>query len=155
MRKRHLCTTFKLRTNSFCCLREGLEVFIKVTSKADRWKESEKSFTKNWFLIVVFSIMSLLSKLLTPPSADKKNMFSTLRFYTNDVLSWILFQPITARLFPIAAPFPALFILMIPLDKCQMKSFENINISIKVKFFVWKTFFFDKKFWKFFFTSAE
>ena len=35
MRERHLCTTFKLRTNSFCWQRAGLEVLIKVTSKAD------------------------------------------------------------------------------------------------------------------------
>ena len=31
MRKRHLCTTFKLRTNSFCRQRAGLEVLTKVT----------------------------------------------------------------------------------------------------------------------------
>ena len=74
--------------------------------------------------------MSLLSKLLTPPSDDKKNS------YTNDTLSSILFRPITAQLFPIAAPFPALSILTIPLDKCQMKSFENINILIKVELFL-------------------
>ena len=40
---------------------------------------------------------------------------------------------ITARLFRIATPFPALSILTIFLDKHQMKSFENINILIKVK----------------------
>ena len=38
------CTTFKLRTNSFCRHRVGLEVLIKVTSNADGWKESEKKF---------------------------------------------------------------------------------------------------------------
>ena len=38
------------------------------------------------------------------------------------------FQPIIARLFPIATPFSALSILTILLDKHQMKSFENINI---------------------------
>ena len=52
--------------------------------------------------------------------------------YTNDVLSLILFQPITAWLVSIAAPFLALSILMILHDKCQMKSFENINILIKI-----------------------
>ena len=36
MRERHLCTTFQLRMNSFCRQRVGLEVLIKVTSKADR-----------------------------------------------------------------------------------------------------------------------
>ena len=43
MRERHLCTTFKLRTNSSCRQRAGLEALIKVTLKADRWKKSEKS----------------------------------------------------------------------------------------------------------------
>ena len=60
--------------------------------------------------------------------------------YTNDALSLILLQPITARLFPIAAPFPALSILTIPLDKCQMKSFETIII-----FYQSKTFLFEKR----------
>ena len=31
MRERHLCTIFKLQTNSFCRQRMGLEVLIKVT----------------------------------------------------------------------------------------------------------------------------
>ena len=61
--------------------------------------------------------------------------------YTNDALSAILFQPITAPLFPLATPFPALSILMILLDKHQMKSFKSINILIKVKLFCWKVFF--------------
>ena len=59
----------------------------------------------------------------------------------------ILFQPITARLFPIAIPFPALSVLTILLDKQLMKSFENINILIKVKLFVGKSFFFQKSFY--------
>ena len=77
--------------------------------------------------------MSLLSNLLTPPSANKKNSFSTKRLYANKALTSILFQPITAWLFPIAAPFPVLSILTIPLDKCHTKSFENIDFLIKVK----------------------
>ena len=47
MREHHLCATFKLITNSFRQKGARLEVLIKVTSKADRWKESEKIFTKN------------------------------------------------------------------------------------------------------------
>ena len=62
-------------------------------------------------------------------------MFS-LKFYTNDARSAILFHPITARIFPIAIPFPALSILTILLDKQLMKSFENINILIKVKLLI-------------------
>ena len=47
--------------------------------------------------------------------------------------------------FLIATPFPALSILTILLDKHQVKSFENINILIKVQLFVGKSFFFSKK----------
>ena len=47
LRERHLCTTFKLYKNFFCEQRAGLEVLIKLTSKADRWKQSGKSFTKS------------------------------------------------------------------------------------------------------------
>ena len=43
----------------------------------------------------------LSSKLLTPPSAVKKNSCTAQRLYTNDAFSLVLFQPITARLFPI------------------------------------------------------
>ena len=71
MRERHLCRTFKLYKNSFCQLRAGLEVLKKVTSKADRWKQSGKSFTKNWFRIAFFSITKnvfcyLLAKFFLP-----------------------------------------------------------------------------------------
>ena len=66
---------------------------------------------------------------------------------TNGALSAILFQPITARLFPIAVHFSALSILTILRDKQLMKSFENINILIKVKLFCWKKFFFQKSFY--------
>ena len=74
-----------------------------------------------------------------------KNSFSTERLYTKDALLMILFQPITARHFLIAAPFPACPMLTIPLDKRQMKSFENINILIEVKLFCLKNFCFSKK----------
>ena len=57
----------------------------------------------------------------------------------------ILFLQITARLFSIAAPLPALSILTIFQDKCQMKRFEDINILIKVKLFCLKTLFFLEK----------
>ena len=64
LRERHLCATFKLYKNSFCQQRAGLEVLIKVTSKADRWKQSGKSFTKNWFLIAFFSIAKIVFHLM-------------------------------------------------------------------------------------------
>ena len=81
---------------------------------------------------------SPLSKLLTLPSADKKNSCTAQRLHTNDALSLILYTPITAWVFSIPAPLPALSILTIFLDKCQMKSFEHINILNKVKLFCLK-----------------
>ena len=48
----------------------------------------------------------------------------------------------------LTAPFFALSILMIFLDKCQMKSLENISILIKVKLFFGKRFYLKKKFLK-------
>ena len=59
----------------------------------------------------------------------------------------ILFPPITTRLFSISAPFPAISILTIFLDKCQMKSFEDIKILIKVKLFCLKNLVFGKSFY--------
>ena len=40
-------------------------------------------------------------KLLTQPSADKKNSCTAKRLYTNDAFSFVHFQPITVRPFPI------------------------------------------------------
>ena len=57
IKERHLCTIFKLYTNFFRRQGAGLEVLIKVTLKANRWKKSGKSFTKNWFLIVLFLVI--------------------------------------------------------------------------------------------------
>ena len=42
-------------------------------------------------------------------------------------------------LLQIAAHFPALSILTILLDKCQTKSFEDMNILIKAMFLKYKT----------------
>ena len=62
--------------------------------------------------------------------------------------------------FPIAVPFLALCILTILRDKCQMKSFKDINILTKAKrfleniflekAFIWKKMFLKKKFKKLF-----
>ena len=46
MRERQLCAIFKLYTNFFCRQWAGLEVLIKVTSKADRLEKERKSFSK-------------------------------------------------------------------------------------------------------------
>ena len=53
------------------------------------------------FHLLYLLLKPLSSKLLTPPSADKKNSCTAERLYTNDTFSLVLFQPITARLFPI------------------------------------------------------
>ena len=92
-------------------------------------------------------------KTSNPPSADKNNSCAAERLYTHDALSLIHFSSITDRLFSTYTRFSALSILTIFLDKCQMKSFEDINILIKVKVFCLKTFFwkkllFEKMFWK-------
>ena len=57
MRARHLCTILKLYTNSFCQQRVGLEILIKVTSKADRLEGERKKFYKNWFFTAFLSII--------------------------------------------------------------------------------------------------
>ena len=66
-------------------------------------------------------------------------------------LSSILFQPITARLFPIAF-FPALCILTIPLNKCQV---SDENLGKYLHFNQSKTFLFEKSFSFFFFFFFE
>ena len=74
----------------------------------------------------------------------------TVQLYKNDTFVLILFPPVTARLFSVAAPFLAFSILTILLDKCQMKSFENINTLIEIKLFCLKNvfLFFGKSFMK-------
>ena len=73
---------------------------------------------------------------------QKELVYSLKMVHKRRSLISILFQPITARLFSIVAPFPVLSILMILLDKCKVKSFQNINILIKVKLLCLKNFFF-------------
>ena len=48
------------------------------------------------------------------------------------------------QLFSIDAPFPALSVLMVFPDKCQMISFKDINILMKVKLFWLKNLFWEK-----------
>ena len=43
--------------NSFCRQKAELQVLIKVTSKADRWKASGKSFTKKLMFYCMFSVI--------------------------------------------------------------------------------------------------
>ena len=52
-------------------------------------------------LFIYLLLKPLSSKLLTPPSADEKNLCTAERLYTNDAFLLVLFQPVTARLFPI------------------------------------------------------
>ena len=58
------------------------------------------------FLSIYLLLKPLLSKFPTPPSADKKNScIACTVFCTNDPLSLVFFQPITACLFPIKSRF--------------------------------------------------
>ena len=75
---------------------------------------------------------------------QKEFLYSLKVLHNIDAFRLILFSPNTARFFSTVASFPALSILTILLDKCQMKSFQNIDV--KVNFFVWNTFFFGKNF---------
>ena len=59
------------------------------------------SLPKAAHLFIYLLLKPLSSKLLTPPSADKKNSYTASRLYTNDAFSLVLFQPITAWLFPV------------------------------------------------------
>ena len=59
-------------------------------------------------------------------------------------MTLILFPLIFAWPFSIASPFAALSIPTIFLHKCQIKSFKDINILIKVNFSVRKTSFLKK-----------
>ena len=145
MRERHLCTTFKLRTNSFLLAEGGVRSF-------DKSDIVEKNTIINQFFVKLFLLSFHLSAFevtfikASNLSLCRQKGIRYQRLYTNDALSSILFQPIAARLFPIATPFPAFSILAIPLDKCQIKSFENINILIEVKLFCLKNAFFEKDF---------
>ena len=79
-------------------------------------------------LLSIYLLLKPLSSKLPPlPSADEKNLC------TNDALSLIFFQPITARLFPTNnRSFSCASILTIFLDNCQTTScFEDMNILIK------------------------
>ena len=132
--------------------------------KKSAWKRSLR-LTKTHFIcaskLIVFATFSSRTDQLNFCTGiqhdDERNLFTlTQRLfhvltYTVCILfsriSAILFQPNTARLFPVAIPFPALSILTILLDKQLMKSFENNNILIKVKLFCWKKFFFQKSFY--------
>ena len=103
MRERHQCTIFKLYTSSFCRQKAGLEVLVKAAEEQIDGKEytliKEPSSTNRESTVItmlrtafnsmitvdspflpkatLLSIYPLLkpvaSKLLTLPSADKKN----------------------------------------------------------------------------------
>ena len=61
MREHYLCTTFKLKTNSFCWQRMGLEVLMKVTSKKqiDR-RRAKKVLQKIDFLLYFFNNVTFI-----------------------------------------------------------------------------------------------
>ena len=109
--------------------------------------ERKKFYKKliQWFLIVFF-----LNNVTFIKTSNRA--FCWQKEFVLNLHKWCTFiDPFTANhcsLFLIAAPFLALSILMIFLDKCQMKSFENINLLIKLyTTFCLKNFFFEKSFY--------
>ena len=132
MRERHLCATFKLRTNSFRQKRARLEVLIKVTSKADRWKESKKSFIKKTIFYCIFFFNNVTLIKTSHPALCRQIKFVLNLKVVHKRRS--LIDPFPAN----HCPLPPLSILMIPLDKCQIKSFNDNNILIKVELFCLK-----------------
>ena len=113
--ERHLCRTFKLNKNSFCQQKAGFEVLIKVTSKADRWKQSWKSFTKNWFLIAFFSITKnvfhyLLAKffLPNPDACDLQSAVSNFAAHRHELLVqyWHTQQAVWRFMVTLSLPLP-------------------------------------------------
>ena len=63
-------------------------------------------------------------------------LFPSICFWSHFYQSFKPRPLLTKRIFPTAIPFPALSILTILFDKQLMKSFENINILIKVKLLI-------------------
>ena len=109
-------------------------------------KYNRKSiFCKTFFcsLSIYLLLQSLLSKLLIPPSADKKNLFTLNRL--KDVHNWCsLIHPFLANYYSTFFCSRS-FANALDSDKCQIESFEDINILIKVKLFCLKNVFFEKK----------
>ena len=86
-------------------------------------------------LVSIYLLLNpLLSKLLTPLSADKKNSCTALKivYYWRSRIGLFFSQSWLSFFLSIAAPFPALSIETIILDRCQTKIFEDMNIFIKI-----------------------
>ena len=77
-------------------------IFYKILPALNIMMTADFLFLPKAAHLFIYLLWKLLSsKLLTPPSADKKNSYIAERLYTNDAFSLVLFQPITARFFPI------------------------------------------------------
>ena len=75
---------------------------LQNPSCAQHYDDSRFSiFAQGRSLFIYQLLKPLSSKLLTPPSAGKKNLCTAQRYCTNDAFSLVFFQPNTARLFPI------------------------------------------------------
>ena len=99
----------------FCQQRAGLELLIKVTSEADRWKQNGKSFTKNWFLNAFFPITKnvfhyyLQSFFLPNPDAcDLQPAVLNFAAYGHELLVqfWHLQQAVWRFMVILSLPLP-------------------------------------------------
>ena len=78
MRERHLCTTFRLRMTSFCRQRAGLEVLIKVTSKAYMEGERRKFYKKLISYCTFFNNVTFI-KTSNPALCRQKEVILNLK----------------------------------------------------------------------------
>ena len=137
LRERHLCTIFKLNKNSFCQQRAGLQVLIKVTSKADRWKQRGKSFTKTWFLIAIFSITKivfhyLLAKFFLPntDACDLQPAVSNFAAHGHELLVqyWHTQQAVWRFMVILSLPLP---------NNIQYKLFQELRTYLSADSYLW------------------
>ena len=103
-------------------------IFYKILSVLSIMMTVDSLFWPKAALLSIYLLSMLLSsKLLTPPSADKKEFLHSLKdsalmtlcHWSFSIQSRFVFFPI------IDASFPALSNLAILLDKCRTKNFEN------------------------------
>ena len=77
-------------------------IFYKILPALNIMMTADFLFSpKAAHLFIYVLLKPLSSKLLTAPSAGKKNSYTAKRLHNNDAFSLVLFQPTAARLFPI------------------------------------------------------
>ena len=77
MREHHLCTTFKLKTDSFCRQRAGLEVLIKVTLL--KKIQLETIFCRTFFTLLPSAFEVTFIKTSNPALCQQKEFVLNLK----------------------------------------------------------------------------